>query len=369
MSSLLPLALALLAALVVGAAIGAACVLATLRGAASRVPTASLAAERAAVDALVRPVNDTLRQVSVDLARAERERAAANAALQEQLRLTALGTESLRDTTGRLASALRRPDVRGRWGEMQLRRLVESSGLLPHVHFDEQASTRDDVGDLLRPDLVVHLADGKDIVVDAKVPLSAYLDAMEASDDAASRQALVRHAADVVAHVDRLSAKEYWRRHGTPEFVVLFLPAEALLMHALEQRPDLLEHAFARDVVIATPTTLLALLRTVGHTWRQDAAVRNVREVQGLARELHGRISTFAGHLARLGSALDSAVGHYNSSVGSLESRVLVSARRLATMGLVDHDADDPDAGLAEPRLVLTATRAPKLSEQGLDAL
>jgi DNA recombination protein RmuC len=366
MSDLLPLAAALLATLLVGVAIGAACVLASVRTAASRVPAASLAAERAAVDALVRPVNDTLRQVSVDLARAERDRAAGTAALQEQLRLTALGTEALRDTTGRLASALRRPDVRGRWGEMQLRRLVESAGLLPHVHFDEQASTRDDAGDLLRPDLVVHLADGKDVVVDAKVPLTAYLEAVEATDDLAAQQALARHASDLVGHVDRLSAKEYWRRHGSPEFVVLFLPAEALLMHALEQRPDLLEHAFARDVVIATPTTLLALLRTVGHTWRQDAAVRNVREVQDLARELHGRISTFAGHLARLGSALDSAVGHYNSSVGSLESRVLVSARRLATLGLVDHDADDPDAGLAEPRLVLTATRAPKLSEQGL---
>ena len=359
MSDSLPLVVSLLAALLVGVVTGAACVLLAVRASGRRAPAASLAAERAAVDALVRPVNDTLRQVSLDLALAERERAAADAALREQLRQTALGTEALRDSTGRLATALRRSEVRGRWGEVQLRRLVEAAGLLPHVHFDEQPSTRDDSGELLRPDLVVHLADGKDVVVDAKVPLSSYLDAVEAPDDATARVLLARHASEVVAHVDRLSSKEYWRRYGSPEFVVLFLPADPFLSHALEHRPDLLEYAFAQDVVIATPSTLLALLRTVGHTWRQDAAVRNVREVQTLARELHSRIATFGAHLAKLGSALDSAVGHYNASVGSLESRVLVSARKLATLGVVDHDADDADAGLPEPRLVLTTTRTP----------
>ena len=363
MSDLLPLVLSLLVALLVGAAFGAGGAVAVLRSSGAAGRSSSLAAERAAVDALVRPVNDTLRQVSVDLARAERERAASHAALQEQLRLTALGTDSLRDTTGRLATALRRSEVRGRWGEVQLRRLVEASGLLPHVHFDEQASTRDDSGDLLRPDMVVHLADGKDVVVDAKVPLSAYLDAVEAPDDPAARLALARHAAAVVAHVDQLSAKEYWRRHGSPEFVVLFLPADPFLSAALEVRPDLLEYAFAKDVVIATPSTLLALLRTVAHTWRQESAARNVREVHRLARDLHARLSTLGSHLARLGSSLDAAVGSYNATVGSLESRVLVTARTLATMGVVDA-VDDEDAGLTPPRPVTTVRRglaAPEL--------
>ena len=352
MSDLLPLVVGL----VLGLLLGAATVLLVVRGHAATAQPSSLAAERAAVDALVRPVNDTLTRVSLDLARAERERAAAHAQLQEQIRLTAAGTDSLRDQTGRLVTALRRSEVRGRWGEVQLRRLVESSGLLPHVHFEEQASSRDDDGDLLRPDLVVHLADDRDIVVDAKVPLSAYLDAAEAPDDATARILLARHAGEVAMHVDRLSSKEYWRRYDSPEFVVLFLPAESFLSSALDYRPDLLEYAFARDVVIATPTTLLALLRTVAHTWRQESAARNVREVHQLARDLHSRLATLGTHLAKLGSALDGAVGQYNSTVGSLETRVLVSARRLAALGVIDA-VDDGEGGLPMPRLVTTSSR------------
>lgn len=352
MSDLLPLVVGLL----LGVGVGAGTVLVVVRTTRTDTAPAGLAAERAAVDALVRPVNETLARVSDDLSRAERDRAAAHAQLQEQIRLTALGTDALRDQTGRLVTALRRSEVRGRWGEVQLRRLVESSGLLPHVHFDEQASSRDDAGDLLRPDLVVHLSDDRDVVVDAKVPLSSYLDAAEATDDATARVLLARHAGEVMAHVDRLSSKEYWRRYESPAFVVLFLPAESFLSAALDVRPDLLEYAFARDVVIATPTTLLALLRTIAHTWRQDSAARNVREVHRLARELHSRIAVLGGHLGRLGTALDSAVGQYNSTVGSLESRVLVSARRLATLGVVEA-VDDADSGLPTPRLVTSATR------------
>jgi len=350
MSELLPLLLGL----VVGLLAGVATAFAVQRRATSA--PAGLAAERAAVDALVRPVNDTLARVSMDLSRAERDRAAAHAQLQEQIRLTALGTDALRDQTGRLVTALRRSEVRGRWGEVQLRRLVESSGLLPHVHFEEQSSSRDDDGDLLRPDLVVHLSDDRDIVVDAKVPLSSYLDAAEATDDATARVLLARHAGELMAHVDRLSSKEYWSRYESPEFVVLFLPAESFLSSALDVRPDLLEYAFARDVVIATPTTLLALLRTVAHTWRQESTARNVREVHRLARELHSRLATLGTHIGRLGAALDSAVGAYNGTVGSLESRVLVSARRLAELGVVEA-VDDPDSGLPMPRLVTTSSR------------
>jgi len=352
MSDLLPLVVGL----VLGLLVGAGTALGVIRATRSDSVPSSLAAERAAVDALVRPVNATLAKVSDDLARSERERAAAHAQLQEQIRLTALGTESLRDQTGRLVTALRRSEVRGRWGEVQLRRLVESSGLLPHVHFDEQSSSRDDEGDLLRPDLVVHLSDDRDVVVDAKVPLSSYLDAAEATDDATARVLLARHAGEVMAHVDRLSSKAYWTRYESPAFVVLFLPAESFLSSALDVRPDLLEYAFARDVVIATPTTLLALLRTIAHTWRQESAATNAREVQQLARELHARLATMGTHLGKLGNALDSAVGAYNGTVGSLESRVLVSARRLATLGVVEA-VDDADSGLPAPRLVTSATR------------
>lgn len=320
------------------------------------------AADRAAVEALVAPLTSTLARVSDQLARAEVDRSVAQAELREQVRRTAEGAESLRAETDRLVTALRRSEVRGRWGEVQLRRLVESAGLVEHVHFTEQASTHGEDGDAtLRPDLLVHLADGRHVVVDAKVPLSAYLEASTATDDAARDAALARHAAEVLTHIERLSAKEYWRRHDSPEFVVLFLPAESLLAAALEQRPDLLERAFAKDVVLATPTTLLALLRTVAHAWRQDSAARNAAEIHALGRELHSRLATMGGHLSRLGNALDNAVDQFNKTMGSLESRVLVSARRLASLGVVD--ARDDDAGLPSSRQVTSTTRIPSAPE------
>lgn len=367
----------LLLGLTIGLAVGTALGSAAARRRAARLsdrrpePVASAldtsaaqraAAERAAVEALVRPLSDTMSRVSDQLARAEVERAAAQAELREQVRRTAEGAESLRVEAGRLVTALRRSEVRGRWGEVQLRRLVESAGLVEHVHFTEQAhSTGEDGDPSLRPDLLVHLADGRHVVVDAKVPLSAYLEAAAATDDAARDAALRRHAAEVMTHVDRLSAKEYWRRHDSPEFVVLFLPAESFLSSALEARPDLLERAFSRDVVLATPTTLLALLRTVAYAWRQDSAARGAAEVHALGRELHGRLATLGGHLARLGSSLDSAVEQFNRTIGSLESRVLVSARRLATLGVVD--APDEDAGLPPVRTLTTRTRRTSAEE------
>ncbi|MGD9955416.1 MAG: DNA recombination protein RmuC [Candidatus Nanopelagicales bacterium] len=350
MTELLPLLLAL----VVGVALGAAVTLAVARTQREHGTSASLAAERAAVDALVTPIAETLRDVRIDLARSERERAAAHADLRRQVEATALGAAAVGEQTGRLAAALRRSDVRGQWGEMQLRRIVESSGLMPHVHFEEQASTRDDAGALLRADLVVHLADGRDVVVDSKVPLAAYLEAVECDDDARRTALLAQHAADLAKHVDTLGSKEYWRRYDSPAFVVLFLPSEPLLSAALEQRPELLQRAFDKDVVLATPTTLLALLRTVAHTWRQESAARNARDVHALAVELHARIATVGKHMAKLGRQLDSAVGAYNDTVGSLEGRVLVTARRLASLGVV---ADSDDAGLPSPAPVTTAAR------------
>jgi DNA recombination protein RmuC len=357
MTELLPL----LVALVVGLALGAAVTVAVGRASRDDSSSASLAAERAAVDALVTPIAETLRDVRIDLARSERERIAAHADLRRQVEATALGATAVSEQTGRLAAALRRSDVRGQWGEMQLRRIVESSGLLPHVHFEEQASSRDDAGTLLRADLVVHLSDGRDVVVDSKVPLAAYLEAVESDDDGTRRALIARHAADLAKHVDALGSKEYWRRYDSPAFVILFLPSEPLLSAALEERPDLLQRAFDKDVVLATPTTLLALLRTIAHTWRQESAARNAREVHDLAIELHSRIATVGKHMARLGRQLDSAVGAYNETVGSLEGRVLVTARRLATMGVV---VDSEDGGLPTPAPVTTAARpltAPEL--------
>ena len=350
----------LILGLVLGAALGAAAALLAARY--GRGESSNLAAERAAVAALVDPMQQTLQRVTLDLRSAEQERARSHAELTAQIQAAASGTASLRDQTGRLASALRRTDVRGQWGEMQLRRIVEASGLVRHVHFEEQSSTRDD-GDLLRADLVVHLADDRHVVVDAKVPMAAYLEAVEADDDETAQRFLEKHAADVMAHVDALGSKEYWRRYDSLELVVLFLPNEALLASALEVRPDLLQHAFDRDVVLATPTTLLAILRAVAHTWRHEAAATNAAQVHSLARELHARIGVLAGHLARLAASLDAAVGAYNSAVGSLESRVLVTARRLADLGVVP-EGDDHDAGLPEPRRLTTTTRplgAPEL--------
>jgi DNA recombination protein RmuC len=335
---------------------------------ADQVASNRASAERAAVEAMVRPLGDALVRVSDQLARAESDRAAAHAELREQVRLTAQGAESLRFETGKLANALRRSDVRGRWGEVQLRRLVESAGLIEHVHFTEQSTTHGQDGDgAQRPDMLVHLADGRHVVVDAKVALSAYLDATNATDDPTREAALLRHANEVMAHVDRLSAKEYWRRHDSPEFVVLFLPAEAFLSTALDARPDLLERAFAKDVVIATPTTLLALLRTVSYAWKQDAAARNAAEVHALGRELHSRLATMGGHLAKLGSSLEGAVEQFNKTIGSLETRVLVSARRLATLGVVNA-GDDETGGLPPPRAVTLATRPPTAAELAASA-
>ncbi|MEZ5115208.1 MAG: DNA recombination protein RmuC [Candidatus Nanopelagicales bacterium] len=322
-------------------------------------------ARRDEVGALVAPVAGSLQALEDRVAAAERARLTAQAELAEQVRGLATGTEAVRREAGRLVTALGRSEVRGRWGEMQLRRLVEVSGLLAHVHFVEQDTRRSDDG-AVRPDLVVHLADDKQVVVDAKVSLHAFLDAEAAEDEAGRTEALARHAAEVSSHVDRLASKEYWRAYeGTPEFVVLFLPAESLLGAALAQDPSLLDRAFSRGVVLATPTTLLALLRTVDHGWRQDAVARNAREIHELGRELHARLATMGGHLSRLGTALDGAVGQYNRTVASLEGRVLVSARRFTDLRV----ASEPLPEMAQVERVARRPQAPELGPEGADAV
>ena len=271
---------------------------------------------------LVQPIAETLQKVDGRLADAERERLEAYARLTE--RVSALGS-----TADTLSRALRTPAVRGRWGEMQLRRVVEIAGMLRRCDFDEQPALPGDNG-RLRPDLIVHLPGGKQIVVDAKTPLEAFLDAQEAADEETRTIKLQAHARQVRDHMDRLGNKAYWEALGdAPEFVVMFLPGETLFSTALQNDLGLIEHGLNQRVLLASPITLIALLTTVAHSWRQEALTENFREVAALGRELYDRLATFASHLNEVRKRLDGAVQSYNQAAGSFESRVLVTARRM----------------------------------------
>lgn len=282
------------------------------------------------------PVHTALGRLEEAVARSDGQQNTSTAQLTEQMRAmlaaTSSSTEGLRRETARLVGALSHSDVRGRWGEFQLRRLLESSGLVRDVHFVEQPTVTTDSG-RLRPDVVLNLGADKTVVVDAKVSLRAMLgiEAGDPQDEVAAARAA--HAREVRAHVDRLASKEYARQFDSaPEFVVMFLPAESLLAEALSCDPALLEHAFDHNVVLATPTTMMALTRTVGHIWRQDSLAANAAEVQALGRELADRMGTMLGHLDKLGSALGSGVSAYNRTIASLESRVLVTGRRFTEL-------------------------------------
>jgi DNA recombination protein RmuC len=250
-------------------------------------------------------------------------------------------SEQLRTETAQLVAALRAPQTRGAWGEHQLRQVVEFAGMIEHCDFTEQTSISTDAG-LLRPDLVVRLAGGKHVVVDAKVSLIGFLDAMGA-DEPARGEHLKRHARHLRDHIDSLGAKAYWDLlPNTPEFVVMFVPAETFLNAALETDPSLLQRAFEKNVVIATPATLVALLRTVGYSWRQEALATNAHEVLNLGRELYSRLSTMGGHVDKLGRSLTAAVSSYNNTVSSLESRVFTTARKLVDLKVTDDDLEAP---------------------------
>ena len=261
--------------------------------------------------------------------------------LHQQVLDMRLTTDGLRRETQTLSTALRRPQVRGRWGELHLRRAVEVAGLVDRCDFLEQVQLHDGADRTLRPDLVVRLAGERSVVVDAKVPLDAFLDAT-AADDPDQRDAhLARHARQLRAHVELLGSKRYWRSlPETPEFVVLFLPAESFLSAALEADASLIEYAADRGVVLASPTTLIALLRTVAHGWRHEALADRAREIHRVGRDLHERIGTMSGHLGKLGRSLDGAVAAYNQAVGSWESRVLVGARRFEELDATDDRLD-----------------------------
>ena len=318
---------------------------------------AELAQREQAVRGLVEPLAATLESVRTQLGTAEQARAAGQAALAEQVAAMTTTSDRLRGETARLVNALRASQVRGRWGELQLRRVVEAAGMLAHVDFQEQAQARTDDG-LLRPDMVIRLAGGKQVVVDAKVAFLGFLEATEATDEAQRQDRMAAHARQVRSHVDSLAGKRYWDQFApAPEFVVMFVPAESFWQAAVELDPALVEYAFERNVVVATPSTLLALLRTVAYAWRQESLAANAQTVLALGKELHGRIATLGGHVSRLGRALDGAATAYNQTVASLETRVLVSARRFAELGVVDAALETPAA--ANPRL--SALSAPEL--------
>ena len=289
------------------------------------------------------PITATLAHLERSLARSEAARVEAEGALRSHLTQLGQRAHSLEAGTSALTAALRAPTARGRWGEVQLRRIVEAAGMLEHVDFSEQQSgTRADGDKGQRPDLVVHLSGQRSVVVDAKAPMDAYLDATEESDPARAAARRKAHAKALRHHVGVISAKAYWKALGdTPEFTVLFVPSDGVLAAALETDPTLLDDAFARDVVIASPATLVALLRTVAHTWRTDALNRDAREVLDAGRELHHRLGVFTGHLGKVGRSLDSSVAAFNDAVGSLQSRVLVTARRFEDLGLAGTALDE----------------------------
>lgn len=323
-----------------------------------------------AAESVVAPVKESLDRFDARLRELEQSRVAIETSLREQVETVRLTGESLRKETAALATALRKPQVRGQWGELHLRRVTELAGMVDHCDVRFQPTTGEGTDAVQRPDLVVQLAGGKNVVVDAKVPLEAFLNAAEADDDAARSRRLADHARQVRAHVDTLAGKAYWRAlPGTPEFVVLFMPGEAFLSHALESDPGLLEYAARRRVILATPTTLIALLRTVAYAWNEQALTENAREVFELGRELYQRLGTLGGHLDRLGRSLSSAVGSYNETVGSLETRVLVTARRLHELKVTEEDLSGPSATdravrpLSAPELVDSAARQWTLHE------
>jgi DNA recombination protein RmuC len=338
MSTTISLLLTLLAGLVLGTLLGA--LWAGRRT--SYDETARRSAQQSAQQAAL--VRDSLDRLHERMRELDRHRVSWQSQLKQQVDEVRHSTDSLRQETTALSTALRKPQVRGRWGELHLRRAVEIAGLVSRCDFTEQMSTRTDDG-LLRPDLVVHLAGGKHVVVDAKVPLDAFLD-----------EDLDRHARQLRQHVDTLGAKAYWKAlTSTPEFVVLFVPGESFLSAALDSDGSLIEYAAQRDVLLATPTTLIALLRTVAYAWTQEALADKARDIHELGRDLYDRLGTMGGHLDKLGRSLTAAVAAYNRTVGSLETRVLVSARRFTELEVSRDGLESPAPVDEAPRPITAA--------------
>ena len=287
-----------------------------------------------AVEELVKPIQDALHASHKQISDLEKSRSEAYGGIRNQLESMQISQKSLTQETQNLVKALRRPEVRGQWGEITLRRLVELAGMVEHCDFVEQVHT---VGDdkIIRPDMIVNMPDHRQLVVDVKTPLDAYLSAAEAEDDAQRKLGLERHAKNVRAHIRMLSSKAYWKQFDeSPEFVILFIPGDQFLSAALAEEPDLIEYALSQQIILATPTSFVALLKAVAYGWRQTALADNAKEIRVLAEDLYGRLGTFVTHMNRVGRQLASSVEHYNKAVGSLERKVLPGARKFTELGV-----------------------------------
>lgn len=314
-----------------------------------------------AVESMLAPVREALQRTHEQIARIEKDRAEAFGALRNSLESVALGQQALQRETRNLVTALRRPEVRGQWGEMTLRRLAELAGMVEHCDFVEQVHVAGDEG-ALRPDMIVNMPDGRQLVVDVKTPLDAYLSAVEAQDDTARDAALKRHAQAVTERVRALASKAYWSQfEQSPDFVVLFIPGDQFLAAAVAEVPSLLEDAIRQHVIIATPTSFVALLKAVAYGWRQNALAENAARIQELAEDLYKRLARFGDHMARVGRSLGQSVDAYNAAVGSLERQVLPGARKFTELGL------RPGKEIEEINPVEKLAREPRPAELGAD--
>jgi len=317
-----------------------------------------LSEKEKAIETLVKPIKDALVKSEQQMHSIEKERKHAYGALQQHLETMSLNQSALQNETRNLVQALRRPEVRGQWGEMTLKRLAELAGMVEHCDFFTQESIKTEDAALQRPDMIVRMPDGREIVVDVKTPLDAYLTAVDAANDEERDAALQRHCKNVKQRVNELASKAYWNQlKNTPDFVVLFIPGDQFLSTALDYDSTLLEDALSKQVILATPTSFVALLRAVAYGWRQEQLAENADKIREVGEELYQRLAVFSDHLAKLGKSMDSSTKHFNNAVGSFDTRILPSARKFKELGINEKKS------VKQPEQIETATRSLETSE------